>query len=51
MPFYFGNHIDMEERAGCFTLTVLLVSWDIQYSVALPVGALGWSAVYDCGIS
>ena len=42
---YFCNHLDGEERAGCFALTVFLMSGDSQCSVALPHGALGWSAV------
>ena len=37
-------------RAGCFTLTVFLMSCDSQCSVVLPHGALGWTAVCDCGI-
>ena len=32
-----------------FALFVFLVSCDCY--VALPHGAMGWSAVYDCGIS
>ena len=31
--------------------TVSLVSWDSQCSLALPLGAVGWSTVCDCGIS
>ena len=45
---YFCNHLDGEERAGWFALTVFLMSCDSQCSVALPHGALGWSVVYDC---
>ena len=48
-PFKFCNHLDWEERAGCFTLFVFLVSRDC--CVALPRGAMGPSAVCDCGIS
>ena len=48
---HFFNHLDGEEEAGCFTLTVFLVSCNSQCFVALPHGALGWSAVCDCGIS
>ena len=44
-----SNHLDGEERAGCFALFVFLVSRD--YCVALPRGAMGLSAVCDCGIS
>ena len=39
----------MEERAGCFAKFVFLVSRDC--CVALPRGAMGLSAVCDCGIS
>ena len=49
--FWFSNHLDGEERAGCFTLTIFLMSCDSRCSVALPDGAVGWSAVCDCGIS
>ena len=44
-------HLDGEERAGCFTLIVFLMSCDCQCSMTLPVCAMGWSAVCDCGIS
>ena len=43
--------VDGEERAGCFTLIVFLMSCDSCCSVALPDGAIGWSAVCDYGIS
>ena len=39
----------MGKRAGCFAKFVLLVSCDC--GVALPCGAMGLSAVCDCGIS
>ena len=39
------------ERAGCFGVTVCLMSYDSQCCVALPRDAVGWSAVCDCGIS
>ena len=41
----------MEEIASCFTLGVFLMLCDCYCSVALPHGAVGWSAVCDCGIS
>ena len=41
----------MEERAGCFALTVFLMACDSQCSVALPHGVAGWPAVCDCGKS
>ena len=48
-PLEFCNHLDEEERAGCFTLFVFLVSHDCH--VALSYDATGLSAVCDCGIS
>ena len=36
---------------GCFTIIVFLVSCDCYCSVAHPRGAMGLSAVCDCGIS
>ena len=36
---------------GCFTLIIFLMSCDCYCSVAHPRGAMGWSAVCDCGIS
>ena len=38
-------------RAGCFTLNVFRLSYGCTFSVTLPHGAVGWSAVCDCGIS
>ena len=46
-----NHHLDGEERAGCFALTVFLMSWDSKCSVYFPLGAVSWSAVCDCGIS
>ena len=49
---YLCPHLDGEERAGCFTSVVFLMSCYCECSVpALPHGAVGWSAVCDCGIS
>ena len=48
-PFQFYNRLDGDERAGCFAQFVFLVSRDC--CVALPCGAMGLSAVCDCGIS
>ena len=45
----FFNHLDGDERAGCFTLFVFLVSRDC--CVALSHDATGLSAVCDCGSS
>ena len=44
-------HLDREERAGSFTFVVFLIYHDCKCYVALPRGAVGWSAVFDCGIS
>ena len=49
--FCFCNHINEEERAGCFTLIIFLVSCDCYCFVALSHGAMGWSVVCDCSIS
>ena len=51
VSFWFCNHIDGEDRAGCFTLIVFLMFCDSQCSVAIPNGTMGWSAVCDCGTS
>ena len=49
--FYFCNHLDEEERAPCFAFIVFWMSCHCTCHVALPHGAVGWSAVYDCCIS
>ena len=48
-PFWFCNHLDREETAGCFALFVFLVSHDCF--VALLCDVVGLSAVCGCGIS
>ena len=50
-PFKFSNHLEEEEKAGCFAIIVSQMFCYYQCSVALPHGAVVWSAVYDCGIS
>ena len=50
-PFLICNHLEEEERAGCIAFIVLRMSCNCVCSVALPRGAVGWSAVCDCGIS
>ena len=40
-----------EVKAGCFAIIVLQMYCYYKCSVALPHGAVGWSAVCDCGIS
>ena len=46
----FCNHLEEEEKAGCFAITVLKMYCYFKCSVALPHGAVGCSAVCDCGI-
>ena len=50
-PFYFCNHLEEEEKAGCFAIIVLQIYCFYECSVALPHSTVGWSAVCDCGIS
>ena len=51
----FGIHyfmsLEEEEGAGCFAFKVLQMYCSCKCSVALPRGAVGWSAVGNCGIS
>ena len=51
MSFLFCNHLDENERAGCFAFVVFWMSCYSKRSVDHPRGAVGWSAVCDCGIS
>ena len=50
-PFHFCNHLEEEEKVGCFSIIVLQMYCYYTCPVALPDGDLGWSAVCDCGIS
>ena len=50
-PFLLCSHFDGEEIAASFTLIVFLITRDCYCSIAFPQGAVGWSAVHDCGIS
>ena len=49
--FEFCNHLEEEETAGCFAITVSEMHCYYKWSVILPNGVVGWSAVCDCGIS
>ena len=49
VPFLFCNHLDGDERAGCFAWFVVLVS--CGGCVAHPRGTMGLSVVCGCGIS
>ena len=40
-----------EKKAGCLAIIVLQMYCYYKCSVALPQGAMGWSAVCDCGVS
>ena len=48
--FLLCSHLDGEERAASFTLIVFLITRDCYCSIAYPHGAVGWSAVHNCGI-
>ena len=50
-PFLFCNHLEGEEKTGCFAFIVLQMYCYYYCFVALPRSALGWSAVCDCGIT
>ena len=41
VPFWFCNHLDGEERASCFTLSVFLMSYDTHCPVTLTHGMRG----------
>ena len=43
----FFNHLEEEEKAGCFAIFVLLRYYYYKCSMALPRGAVDWSAVCD----
>ena len=45
------HHLEEEDKAGCFDIIVLQIYCYYKCSVALPQGAVGWSAVCNCGIS
>ena len=47
----FCNHLEEEGKADCFAFIVLQMYCYNKCSVALHHGAVGWSAVCDCGIS
>ena len=50
-PFLFYNHLEEEEKDGCFAIIFLQMYCYYKCFVALPHGAVFWSAVCDCGIS
>ena len=49
--FLFCNHLEEEEKAGCFAIIVLQMYCHYKCSVALPHDATGCSEVCDCDIS
>ena len=48
-PFYLCNHLEEEERAGCFAFIVLRMSCNCKCSVTLLYGAMV-GLQCDCGI-
>ena len=50
-PFLLCSHLDGGERAASFTLIVFLITLDCYCSIVFPHGAVGLSAVHDCGTS
>ena len=44
-------NLEGEEKAGCFAFIALHMFCYFKCSVALPHGAVGWSAACDYGIS
>ena len=51
MHYFVSIHLEEEEKAGCFAFIVLQMTCYCKCSMALPHGAVGWSAVCDGGIS
>ena len=51
VAFKLCNHLDEEERASLLYFNCFLMSCGCLRSVALPHGAVGCSALCDCGIS
>ena len=49
VSFLVCNHLEEEERAGCFAFIVLRMCCYCKCPV--PHGARNWSALCDCGIS
>ena len=43
-------NLEEDEKAGCSVILVVGMYSCCGFSVALPHGAVGWSAVCDCGI-
>ena len=41
------KYLEEEDNAGCFAIIVLQMYCYYKYSVALPHGAVSWSAVCD----
>ena len=51
MSFLVLQSSNEEEIVGCFAYIVFWMSFYCKSHVALPHGAVGWSAVCDCGTS
>ena len=50
MPFLVSNHLLWEERAGCFTLIVFMLSLNCQCSMFFLHSTVGKYTVCDFGI-
>ena len=50
-PLQFCNHLEEEEKAGCFAFIVLRMPCYCELSVTLPHGAVGWFTLCYRGIS
>ena len=50
-PFWLCNHLEEEEKAGCFPIIVLHMYCYYKCSVVLSHGDVDWSAMCNCGIS
>ena len=46
-PFWFYNHLEEEEKAGCFAIIVFQMYYYYKCYEAIPDDAVGWSAVCD----
>ena len=50
MSFLVLQYLDEEQRAGCFVVSVFWMPCYCKCPVALPNGAVGRSAVCNCGM-
>ena len=50
MHYFVCNHLEEEEKAGCFATIILQMYCYNKCSVAFAHAAGSWSAVCNCGI-